>query len=254
MAAVVLAIDAGTTGVRTVAVDADGAAVGFAYREFPQHFPRPGWVEHDADDIWRAVHDTLAEVVARSRRPHRRRDRHHRPARDGRRVGPVHRSAAATAPSCGRTAAPRRAATTCAWPASSRWCGRARGWCSTRTSPPPSSSGCSREGGVGADADLAFGTVDSWVLWNLTGGRTARDRAVERQPHHALRHRPRRVVRRAARRCSACRARACPRCARAAAASGSPTPTAPPGCACPSRASPATSRRRCSARRASPPA
>ena len=56
---VVLAIDAGTTGVRTVAVDGAGATVGFAYREFAQHFPRAGWVEHDADDIWAAVHDTL---------------------------------------------------------------------------------------------------------------------------------------------------------------------------------------------------
>src|SRR5215468_3921427 len=64
--AAVLAIDAGTTGVRTVAVDPDGHLLGYAYREFPQHFPRPGWVEHDADDIWAAVLDTLAEVVDRS--------------------------------------------------------------------------------------------------------------------------------------------------------------------------------------------
>ncbi|HLM16185.1 MAG TPA: FGGY family carbohydrate kinase, partial [Acidimicrobiia bacterium] len=53
MAEVVLAIDAGTTGVRTVAVGADGASRALAYREFPQHFPRPGWVEHDPEDIWR---------------------------------------------------------------------------------------------------------------------------------------------------------------------------------------------------------
>ena len=79
----------------------------FAYREFPQHFPRPGWVEHDADEIWHAVQATLAEVVARARRRHRRRDRHHQPARDGGRVGPTHRSAAAPRASCGRTAAPR---------------------------------------------------------------------------------------------------------------------------------------------------
>src|SRR2546430_17741056 len=64
MPPVVLAVDAGTTGVRTVAVAADGSTTGYAYREFPQHFPRAGWVEHDPDDIWTAVHDTLAEVVA----------------------------------------------------------------------------------------------------------------------------------------------------------------------------------------------
>src|ERR1700738_1008332 len=62
--AVVLAIDAGTTGVRTFAVDQAGRPVAIAYREFPQYFPRPGWVEHDAAEIWDAVSATLTEVVA----------------------------------------------------------------------------------------------------------------------------------------------------------------------------------------------
>src|SRR5574341_2617728 len=62
--AVVLSIDAGTTGVRTIAVDDTGRPQASAYREFPQHFPRPGWVEHDPQDIWRATRDTLSEVVA----------------------------------------------------------------------------------------------------------------------------------------------------------------------------------------------
>ncbi|MFM7062927.1 MAG: FGGY family carbohydrate kinase, partial [Actinomycetes bacterium] len=43
--AVVIAIDAGTTGVRAFAVDADCRPVGRSYREFTQHFPQPGWVE-----------------------------------------------------------------------------------------------------------------------------------------------------------------------------------------------------------------
>ena len=64
MTDVVLAVDAGTTGVRTVAVGPDCVSRAFAYREFPQHFPRPGWVEHDPDDIWHAVQETLGEVVA----------------------------------------------------------------------------------------------------------------------------------------------------------------------------------------------
>ena len=42
---VVIAIDAGTTGVRAFAVGEDGGAVDYTYQEFPQHFPRPGWVE-----------------------------------------------------------------------------------------------------------------------------------------------------------------------------------------------------------------
>ena len=52
---VVVAVDAGTTGVRAVAVDEAGAIVGWSYRELPQHFPRPGWVEHDPEDARAAL-------------------------------------------------------------------------------------------------------------------------------------------------------------------------------------------------------
>src|SRR5688500_12272140 len=62
---VVVAVDAGTTGVRSFAVREDGSAAGFAYREFAQHFPRPGWVEHDAMEIWAAVQATLDELAGR---------------------------------------------------------------------------------------------------------------------------------------------------------------------------------------------
>ena len=62
MPGAVIAIDAGTTGVRAFAVDEEGNPCGWSYREFPQHFPRPGWVEHDPDDIWNAVQATLAEL------------------------------------------------------------------------------------------------------------------------------------------------------------------------------------------------
>ena len=62
----VLAIDAGTTGVRTRAVYDDGRPSVSSYREFTQHFPRPGWVEHDAAEIWDAVAATLADVAART--------------------------------------------------------------------------------------------------------------------------------------------------------------------------------------------
>ncbi|MFM8601380.1 MAG: glycerol kinase GlpK [Actinomycetota bacterium] len=62
----VLAIDAGTTGVRTRAVYDDGKPSISSYREFTQHFPRPGWVEHDAAEIWDAVVATLADVASRT--------------------------------------------------------------------------------------------------------------------------------------------------------------------------------------------
>ena len=48
----VIAIDAGTTGVRSRAVFVDDRPVVAAYREFAQHYPAPGWVEHDATEIW----------------------------------------------------------------------------------------------------------------------------------------------------------------------------------------------------------
>lgn len=48
----VLAIDCGTTGVTALVVAPDGHVVGRGYQEFPQHFPRPGWVEHEPEEIW----------------------------------------------------------------------------------------------------------------------------------------------------------------------------------------------------------
>ena len=55
----VLAIDQGTTSSRAMLFDQEGRPVGQAQKELEQHFPRPGWVEHDPEDIWR---DTL-EVI-----------------------------------------------------------------------------------------------------------------------------------------------------------------------------------------------
>src|SRR6202453_5334119 len=65
MARVVVAIDAGTTGVRALAVDEEARVADVAYRELTQHFPRPGWVEHDPTEIWHSVRDTLAETGTR---------------------------------------------------------------------------------------------------------------------------------------------------------------------------------------------
>lgn len=51
----VLAIDAGTTGVTALVVTPDGAVAARGYEEFPQHYPHPGWVEHVPEDIWQAT-------------------------------------------------------------------------------------------------------------------------------------------------------------------------------------------------------
>ena len=60
---VVLALDAGTTGVRAIAFDVTGLPVASAYREFAQYFPWPGWVEHDPDEIWDALCVVMGEVA-----------------------------------------------------------------------------------------------------------------------------------------------------------------------------------------------
>jgi glycerol kinase len=52
---IVLALDQGTTGTTVVAVGEDGEPRGKGYREITQHYPRPGWVEHDPEEIWRSV-------------------------------------------------------------------------------------------------------------------------------------------------------------------------------------------------------
>jgi glycerol kinase len=165
---VIVAIDAGTTGVRAMAFDEAGAPAGWSYREFPQHFPRPGWVEHDAGDIWDAVVTTLGELTASLDRPVAAigitNQRETTVVWDRRTGKPLHRAIVwqdrRTAERCDELRAaghlplvraatglvldPYFSATKLAW--------------------------LLTEGGVDAGPDLAFGTVDSWVLWNLTGG------------------------------------------------------------------------------------
>ncbi len=61
--AVILAIDQGTTGTTVLAIDRVGKVVGRAYREIEQHYPQPGWVEHDAEEIWRSVQVVVGEAL-----------------------------------------------------------------------------------------------------------------------------------------------------------------------------------------------
>ena len=62
----ILAIDQGTTSSRAIVFDAAARPVATAQREFPQHYPQPGWVEHDPEDIWRDVLATAREAIDRS--------------------------------------------------------------------------------------------------------------------------------------------------------------------------------------------
>ncbi len=162
----VIAIDAGTTGVRSIAVFPDDRAPISSYREFTQHFPQPGWVEHDANDIWHAVRDTLREVLG---------------ALD---FAPV---------AIGIT---NQRETVVAWSKSTgEPLHRAIVWQDRRTadrcdelSPhldmvrertglvlDPYFSGSKmewllRSKAVDATSDLAFGTIDSFIIWKLSGG------------------------------------------------------------------------------------
>ncbi|MGD0393590.1 MAG: glycerol kinase GlpK [Acidimicrobiales bacterium] len=168
---VTIAVDAGTSGVRSLVVDEQARVVDVAYGELTQHYPQPGWVEHDPTEIWEVVRTTLAEVGGRLA------DRGRAVRAIGitnqretvvpwdRRSGDVlHRAIVwqdrRTAPACaamveaghlplirertGLVLDPYFSATKMQW--------------------------LLREGGLSTGGGLTFGTVDSWVLWNLTGG------------------------------------------------------------------------------------
>src|SRR5512132_4350319 len=62
----VVAIDQGTTGSTVLVFDRRGAVVGRAYSEFRQHYPRPGWVEHDAEEIWRVTLRVARQALRRA--------------------------------------------------------------------------------------------------------------------------------------------------------------------------------------------
>ena len=165
----VLAIDAGTTGVTCLMVDGRGAVSGRGYREVPQYFPKPGWVEHDPIQILECVRAATSDAIDMAGAM---------PAAIGitnqretvvlwdRRTGhPVHRAIVwqdrRSADRC-RELAPRAE------------------WIAARTGlvPDPYFSATKLEwllaqseaiGGL-AHADLASGTIDSWLVWHLTRG------------------------------------------------------------------------------------
>ncbi|MGQ0830124.1 MAG: glycerol kinase GlpK [Microthrixaceae bacterium] len=165
---VVIAVDAGTTGVRSFALGEDGAARGFAYREFTQHFPRPGWVEHDPVEIWDAVRTTLSELASTLDEPIAAvgitDQRETVVAWDRRSGSPLHRAIVWQ---------DRRTSLRCD---ALREAGReplVRATTGLVLDPYFTATKAEwllTDGGVAVSDDLAIGTIDSWVLWNLTGG------------------------------------------------------------------------------------
>ena len=170
---IVIAIDAGTTGVRSFAIDESGTPLGYTYREFTQHFPRGGWVEHDADEIWNAVVATLADLVDQLDQPIAAigiTDQRETVVVWDRRTGrPRHRAIVWQ---------DRRTAGRCEELEADGALDLVRS--TTGLVLDPYFSGTKlewllREGGVEADDGLLFGTIDSWLVWNLTGGVHATD-------------------------------------------------------------------------------
>jgi glycerol kinase len=166
--AVVIALDAGTTGVRSMAVGADGAPIGARYREFPQYFPRPGLVEHDPEEIWTAVAGTLADLLASVDEPVAAigiTNQRETVVLWDRRTGTARHRAVVWQD--------RRGASRCSALEAAGYLDLIRARTGLVLDPYFSATKLAwllNEGGIQPGPDLAFGTVDSWLLWRLTGG------------------------------------------------------------------------------------
>ena len=62
----VMAIDAGTTSNRAILFDRSGKVCSMAQKEFTQYYPKPGWVEHDAEEIWSTVLEVCREAIKKA--------------------------------------------------------------------------------------------------------------------------------------------------------------------------------------------
>ncbi len=170
----ILALDQGTTSSRALVFDRRGAVVALAQQEFTQHFPQPGWVEHDAGEIWRTQLAVAREALAR---------------------------AGLNASQLRALAITNQRETTVLWDrATGEPVAPAIVWQDRRTAAacdrlrPRWAARIQRKTGLVLDAyfsatklqwlldhvpgarsraeagELAFGTIDSWLLWQLTGG------------------------------------------------------------------------------------
>jgi glycerol kinase len=169
----ILAIDQGTTGSRAIVFDRRGRAVASAYEEFPQYFPKPGWVEHDPEEIWRSVYRTVQKALTSV------------PARTIVAVG-ITNQRETTVVWDRKTGRP--AANAIVWQ-----CRRTAPRCRELADEPGLARLVRKKTGLPIDAyfsatkaewildrgglrdkacrgRLAFGTTDSWVLWKLTSG------------------------------------------------------------------------------------
>jgi len=166
----ILALDQGTTSSRAIVFDHSGNVVASAQREFRQIFPKPGWVEHDAKEIWATQLHTASEVIGKAR---------------------------LTAADIAAIGITNQRETTVVWDRDSGepihhaivWQDRRTAAACDRLKARKLEPMIKRKTGLVVDAyfsgtklawllknvrktgRLAFGTIDTWLVWNLTGGR-----------------------------------------------------------------------------------
>jgi glycerol kinase len=175
MSAHILAIDQGTSNTKALLLDARGAIVASASRPVAIHYPHPGWVEQDASDLWRTVEGAVAECLSRA---------------PGRSIAAVavtnqRESVVAWDRTTGQPAGPcviwqcRRTAPFCAELRGRGLTARIEQKTGLTIDPLFSASKMrwlldhvDRGRARAAKGELCLGTVDSWIVWNLTGGAT----------------------------------------------------------------------------------
>jgi glycerol kinase len=172
----ILALDQGTTSSRAILFDADGQVRGVAQKEFAQLFPKPGWVEHDPMEIWSSQISVAGEVMSRERVS----------ARDIRAIGITNQRETVVVwerktgrPICNAIVwQDRRTAGICdrlKAEGAEQWFQEKTGLVIDAYFSGPKIAwildnvpGARRRAETG---ELACGTIDSWLIWNLTGGR-----------------------------------------------------------------------------------
>lgn len=170
----VMAIDQGTTGSTAIVFDDGGAVRGRAYSEFTQHYPKPGWVEHDAMEIWSVSLKVMRQALRAARLKAAdlaalgiTNQRETTVLWDRKTGKPVHRAVVwqdrRTADTCARLKADGAEAmvrSKTGLVIDAYFSGTKLRWLFDHV-----------RGLRSRARDLAFGTIDSWLIWQLTGGR-----------------------------------------------------------------------------------
>ncbi len=188
----VLAIDQGTTGSTALVFSRQGSVLGRAYSEFTQHYPQPGWVEHDAEEIWQVSLKVMVEALADAGLGHGdlvaigiANQRETTVIWDRQTGKPVHRAIVWQS---------RQSASICnqlreaghedlfrertGLVMDAYFSGTKIRWILDRDAELQQRA---------ENGELAFGTIDSWLLWNLTGGRAAAGAKHLTEPTNASR-------------------------------------------------------------------